>query len=86
MTDWRDMNRDSTSPAEDIVPIDLSGGDHVPSQPYRAIRANGAGIIAVDTLYGTNRLLNFLDGEQRPVYVKKIYQAGTTATGIEGSL
>lgn len=83
---WRDFTRDSTSPAEDIVPIDVSGADHTPTQPYRALRANVAGTITVDTLSGSNRILNFAAGEQRAVYVTKIYKTGTTATGIEGSL
>lgn len=83
---WRDFTRDSTSPAEDIVPIDVSGTDHTPTQPYRALRANVAGTITVDTLSGSNRILNFAAGEQRAVYVTKIYKTGTTATGIEGSL
>jgi len=86
MSRWQDFGRDSTSPAEDIVSIDVSSQDHTPSQPYRAIRANGAGTIKVDTLSGTSRTLNFAAGEQRAVYVTKIYTSGTTATGIEGSV
>ncbi|WP_064712108.1 spike base protein, RCAP_Rcc01079 family [Rhizobium bangladeshense] len=82
---WRDFGRDSTSPAEDVIAIDVSGGDHTPTQPYRALRANSAGTIKVDTLSGSNRTLNFAAGETRVVYVTKVYQAGTTATGIEGS-
>lgn len=83
---WRDYTRDSTSPAEDVVPIDVSSTDHTPAQPYRALRANVAGTITVDTLSGTGRVLNFAAGEQRAVYVTKIYKTGTTATGIEASL
>ncbi|MCP2134591.1 hypothetical protein J2S28_001643 [Rhizobium sp. SLBN-94] len=83
---WRDFGRDSTSPAEDVVTVDVSGGDVTPDQPYRALRANVGGTIRVDTLYGTARTLNFADGETRPIYVKKVYQTGTTATGIEGML
>jgi len=83
---WRDFTRDSTSPAEDVIAIDVSGGDHTPSQPYRALRANVAGTIRIDTLIGTGRTLNFAAGETRVVYATKVYQAGTTATGIEGSL
>lgn len=83
---WRNFGRDSTSPAEDVVTIDVSGGDHTPEQPYRALRANGAGTITIDTMKGSSRVLNFLAGETRVVYVTKVYQSGTTATGIEGSL
>ncbi len=86
MSGWRDFGRDSTSPAEDVVVVDVSGGDHTPTQPYRALRANVGGIIIVDTLKGTARPLNFADGETRAVYVQKVYQAGTTATGIEGMM
>ncbi|MBB3594378.1 hypothetical protein FHX08_004782 [Rhizobium sp. BK529] len=83
---WRDFGRDSTSPAEDVIAIDVSGGDHTPTQPYRALRANAAGTIKIDTLLGTSRTLNFAAGETRPVYAAKVYQVGTTATGIEGML
>jgi hypothetical protein len=86
MSDWRDFGRDSTSPAEDVIAVDVSSSDHTPSQPYRALRANVAGTIKVDTLKGTGRTLNFADGETRAVYVQKVYQTGTTATGIEGML
>lgn len=86
MSDWRNFGRDSTSPAEDVIAIDVSGGDHTPTQPYRALRANVAGTIRVDTLSGSNRTLNFADGETRAVYVSKVYQTGTTATGIEGMM
>ncbi|UXS69168.1 hypothetical protein FY145_01080 [Agrobacterium tumefaciens] len=84
MSDWRNFGRDSTSPAEDVIAIDVSGGDHTPMQPYRALRANAAGTIRVDTLSGSARTLNFTDGETRAIYVQKVYQTGTTATGIEG--
>lgn len=84
MSDWRRFTRDSTSPAEDVVPIDVSGGNVTPSQPYRALRCTGAGNVVVDTLTGTNRTLAFDVNETRAVYVTKIYQSGTTATGIEG--
>lgn len=84
--DWRFMSRDSTSAAADIVNVDLSSADHVPGTPYRALRANTAGVVMADTLSGTNRTLNFAAGETRAVYIRKIYQAGTTATGIEGHM
>jgi len=81
---WRDFSRDSTSPAEDVIAIDVSGGDHTPTQPYRALRANAAGTIKIDTLSGSARTLNFTAGETRAVYATKVYQSGTSATGIEG--
>ncbi|TPM33728.1 hypothetical protein FJ955_03025 [Mesorhizobium sp. B2-2-2] len=81
---WRAFTRDSTSPAQDVVAIDVSAADHVPDAPYRALRVTGAGNVAVDTMTGVNRVLAFADGETRPVYVFKVYKTGTTATGIEG--
>ena len=84
--EWRLVGRDSTSPAADSVPVDVSSADHTPETLYRALRVAEAGIVMADTLLGTNRPLNFVAGETRPVYVRKIYTAGTTATGIEGLL
>lgn len=88
MTDWRRLTRDSTSPAEDVIAVDalIASSDHTPEQPYRAIRVEVAGDVIVDTLLGTERVLAFTDGETRAVYVTKVYQTGTTATGIEGHL
>ena len=88
MTEWRSLTRDSTSPAEDVIAIDalIASTDHTPTQPYRAIRVEVAGDVKVDTLYGTERVLAFTDGETRVVYVTKVYKVGTTATGIEGHL
>jgi len=78
------LSQDSTTPAMDSVPIDVSGGNVTPTEPFRAIRAVGAGNVVVDTMFGTSRTLAFAAGETRPVYVTRIYQSGTTATGIEG--
>lgn len=88
MTDWRALTRDSNSPAEDVIAIDalIASADHTPTQPYRGFRATVAGNVKVDTLYGTERVLAFAAGETRMVYATKVYQTGTTATGIEGIL
>ena len=83
MSDWRRMGRDSTSPAEDIANVDLSSTDYTPTNPARALRVVVGGVVIADTLEGTSRTLNFIDGETRAVYVKKIYKTGTTCTGIE---
>lgn len=80
------LDFDSTSPGLDSVPVDISGGNHTPDEPYRALRATAAGNIVVDTMKGTNRTMAFAAGETRPMIVTKIYQSGTTATGIEGIL
>lgn len=68
----------------DSVPVDVSGGNVIPAEPFRALRAAGAGNVVADTMYGTSRTLAFTAGETRPIYVTRIYQSGTTATGIEG--
>lgn len=55
----------------------------------RAIRANGAGVIAVVNADGTTCLANFLAGETRIMCVRQISVSNaagtTTATGIEAS-
>ena len=81
---FQTLPQDSTSPAMDSVPVSVAGGDVVPADGFRALRVTGAGNVVVDTLKGSSRTLAFTDGETRTVYVTKIYQSGTTATGIEG--
>lgn len=78
------LPQDSTTPAMDSVPVDVSGGDVTPTEAFRALRVTGAGNVVVKTLHGDSRTLAFIDGETRPIYVLKVYQSGTTATGIEG--
>ena len=78
------LTYDSTSPGFDSVPVDVSGGDVTPTEPFRAIRVEVAGDVVVDTQLGTQRTLAFVAGETRPMVVLKVYQTGTTATGIEG--
>jgi hypothetical protein len=72
-------------PATDWAPIDVSNEDHVAN--YRALRATGAGNIAVNTVGGGSaaRTLAFASGETRRVLVTKVLKVGTTATGIEGA-
>ena len=72
-------------PATDWVRIDVSGEDVVAN--FRALRATGAGNIAVNTVGGgsTARMLAFANGETRRVLVTKVLKIGTTATGIEGA-
>jgi hypothetical protein len=75
---------DSTSPGFDSVPIDVSGGNVTPTEPFRAIRATAAGNVVVDTQLGTSRTMAIGAGETRPMIITRIYQSGTTATGLEG--
>lgn len=81
---FQSLPQDSTTPAMDSVPVNVSGGDVTPEEGFRALRVTGAGNVVVKTMRGDNRTLAFFDGETRPVYVLKVYQSGTTATGIEG--
>lgn len=81
---FQTLAQDSTTPAMDAVPVDVSGGNVTPDEPFRALRVAGAGNVVVDTLRTASRTLAFTAGETRPVYVLKVYQTGTTATGIEG--
>lgn len=78
------LKQDATCPGMDSVPVDVSGGNVTPTEPFRAIRASGAGNIVVDTMLTASRTIAITAGETRAIYVLKVYQTGTTATGIEG--
>lgn len=72
----------------DSIPLDFANGDHifntVGDPPLRSIRATGEGVIAVQTGEGVDRELNIAAGETRHLVILKVYEAGTTATGLEG--
>jgi len=67
---------------------DMSGGDAILSPPSNSIRVNGAGTLKVDyaakTAAGTliTDTMTLAANTQVFVAVTKIYQTGTTATGI----
>lgn len=87
LQNFQQRNTDMASPADDIVPIDLSSTDATPSAPYRSIflPANGtAGNVTIDTLTGTSRVVYMDLGTLLPVMVTKIYKTGTAAVGLQG--
>lgn len=87
MQEFRARGMDMTSPGTDLVPIDLSSADHVPSVPYRAFVVKGtAGDVKIDTLDGTGRVVPSFQGEINPVIVTRVYKTGTTATSVFGYL
>lgn len=72
-----------TSPAENAVAIDYSGGD-VNGLRTRALLVGGAGNLKVDMVgVGTGVTLPVVAG-YNPVAIKKVYQTGSTATGVVG--
>ena len=50
----------------------------------RAIRAAGAGNVALRTVLGQTVTCAFLAGETRQICADKVLATGTTSTGIEG--
>jgi len=50
----------------------------------RAIRATGAGNVALVTIGGSAVTCAFAAGETRPIRATRILSTGTTATGLEG--
>lgn len=84
ISEFRARGTDMSSPADDAVPIDVSGGDHTPESPYRALLVGGAGNVVVDTLRGVSRTIPVAANSILPVIIKKVYQTGTTATDIFG--
>lgn len=75
------MPMSDTSPAENAVAIDYSGGD-VSGFRSRALLIGGAGNLKVDMVgLGTGVTLACPAG-LLPVAIKKVYQSGSTATGV----
>ena len=50
----------------------------------RAIRANAAGTVKITGADDGITICNFLAGETRPIRAKRVWAAGTSATGLEG--
>ena len=72
--------------AEDVVLIDVSAADQVLVKEACALRATGAGNIAIITRAGNSVVMAFAAGETREVYTSKILKTGTTATGVEAMI
>ena len=75
-------SQSDTFTAVDIVPVTPSDTVDL-AQPARAIRAQGAGNIRILTFMDTIRTTPIAAGETLPVFVRRVYADGTTATGIE---
>jgi hypothetical protein len=75
---------DSTAPASDVLPVTPSDTVDL-AKPSRAIRAVGAGNIAMITAGsgGATRTVTFADGETRYIRATRILSTGTTASGID---
>ena len=72
-----------TEAAWDVIPITPSDTVDLPL-PIRAIRATGAGNIAIVTPSGNVRTCAFAALETRQIRATRINSTNTTATGIEG--
>lgn len=76
---------DQTFVAVDVVPVTPSDTADLPAHA-RAIRAQAAGTLRILTYNHHVRNTFIAAGELLPVYVKRVYATGTTATGIEALL
>jgi len=71
----------------DVVLIDAIESDTVDlPQPIRRIRATVAGNVKITTIAGTDVTIAILAGETRDIAIKRVWDTGTTATGLEGML
>lgn len=70
-------------PAWDVIPITPSDTVDLPL-PIRAIRATGAGNVAIVTASGNVRVCAFAALETRLIRATRINSTSTTATGLEG--
>lgn len=72
-------------PAMDVVLLDAVKSDTVNlTTPVRRIRANVAGAVKLRTWANNDVVTNFLAGETREIFARRIWATGTTATGLEG--
>lgn len=72
--------RSLQDPADDIIPIDVSGGDQSLPDPCVALYCAGSdSTLVVETKEGTNRTITLVGGVILPLRVRKIVQSGTTA-------
>lgn len=76
---------DQTFVAVDVVPVTPSDSVDL-EQHARAIRAASDGTLRITTYNGAVRDTFIAAGEILPVYVRRVHESGTTATGIEALL
>ncbi len=70
-------------PAGGAVAISYGGGDQTITVPSRAVYVSTAGDLKVDMLDGTTvTFTGLLVGMIYPIRFTKIYQTGSTATGL----
>jgi hypothetical protein len=70
---------------QDVIPLDSlkSNANSLPTK-CRAVRAVVAGNVKVTTAAGHDRTFPILAGETRWIAFNKLFDTGTTATGLEG--
>lgn len=74
--------------ASTFVPVDwvpIAASADALARPVRALRAEGAGTVTVNTAGGSNRVLNFKDGETRYGIFTHV-TAITGPTAVEGGV
>lgn len=72
-----------TSPATELHPITPNDGADLTTY-VRAIAVTGSGNVQVTTIKGTTATIYVAAGAPFPVRVKRVWAAGTDATGIVG--
>jgi hypothetical protein len=72
-------------PGDDIYPVTPDDDTDLPTAA-RALRANTDGTIKVTMRNGQARTLNFAAGEMRVGRFRRVWETGTTATGIEAHI
>ncbi len=86
MTDnFRDHSQGLESPANDMIQIAPSDTLDLVTFP-RALCAAAAGNVRVTTLAGTVGTVFLAAGAVFPLRVRRVWQTGTTATGLVGLL
>ena len=78
--DFRQELYHFTAPPRHVKVITPSDSEPL-ANATRAIRANTAGVIKVETVGSETTLANFLAGETRIMCVTKIWATGTTVSG-----
>jgi hypothetical protein len=62
--------------------IDVSGADYAPAGAPFGLYVGGAGAVKIDTIETQGVTIQAIAGAVLPWAVRKVYQTGTTATGL----
>jgi len=81
--EYEDFGRDISSPPDDGFSITTSDVADLPRE-IRAINVAVSGLVRVLTSRGTDVTFFIAAGIQFPIICKKVFDSGTTATGIVG--